>query len=423
VTNILASLSFWWFGQPGYLERPAYGIPFFVLPFIVSFPVSVIGYLIIERLHRAETRAHQNEAKFRDLAEGSVQGICIQRKFVPLYCNRAFAEIFGFESVEEAMSFGPMDKLIPEPVRPNVVGRSMNVGPGFTREAVHPALRKDGSEIWVESYMQPVIWDGEPAVQLTVLDVSERRQVERMKNEFVSTVSHELRTPLTSIKGALSLLEGGMVGHVSDRAREIVGIAANNSDRLIRLINDILDIERIEEGRISQRADPVRAVPLVRLAIEQATGLAHGEGISLALADSSVDGTVLGDRDQLLQVFGNLIANAIKFSPRNGEVTLRIEPEDDRIRFSVTDNGPGVPVEFRERVFERFTQADSSTSRKYGGTGLGLNICKSIVERHGGAIGFDSEPDVETTFYFEIPRADAKSAETGKAGDKRLAAE
>ncbi len=372
---------------------------------MVSFPVSVLGYLIIERLHRAEIRAHENEAKFRDLAEGSVQGICIQRQFVPLYCNRAFAEIFGFDSVQEAIDFGAMDKLIPAPVRPTVVGRAMHSRPGFTREAVHPALRKDGTEIWVESYMQRVMWDGEPAVQLTVLDVSERRQVERMKNEFVSTVSHELRTPLTSIKGALGLLEGGMVGHVSDRAREIIGIAASNSDRLIRLINDILDIERIEEGRISQRSEPVRAVPLVRLAIEQATGLAHTEGISLALADSSVDATIQGDRDQLLQVLGNLISNAVKFSPRNGEVTLSIDLSEESVRFSVSDNGPGVPEPFRERIFERFSQADSSTSRKHGGTGLGLNICKLIVERHGGAIGFETRPDVETTFYFDIPRA------------------
>jgi PAS domain S-box-containing protein len=404
MTNAMVALSFWWFEQPWYIDRPAYGIQFFLLPFLVSLPVSLLGFLMIQRLRRAEAEAVDSEAKFRNLAEGSVQGICIQRQFEPLYCNKAFADIFGFDSVEDALSYGPMHTMIPEPVRPAVVSRRMREQPGFTREAVHPALRKDGSEIWVESYIQRVMWGGEEAVQITVLDVSERRQVERMKNEFVSTVSHELRTPLTSIKGALALLESGMVGHVSDRAKEIVGIAANNSDRLIRLINDILDIERIEAGRISLRAEKLDAVSLSRLAIDQAIGIAHTEGVSLVLAGSRVAASVRGDRDQLLQVFSNLISNAIKFAPQGGEVVLRVEPRGDVARFSVTDNGPGVPDEFRARIFERFTQADSSTSRRHGGTGLGLNICKLIVERHDGRIGFESEPDVETTFWFDIPR-------------------
>ncbi len=164
--------------------------------------------------------------------------------------------------------------LLPEASRSAALERFREIRQtGRAREATHSALRKDGTEIWVESYVQRVKWHGEDAVQLTVLDVSERRQIDRMKNEFVSTVSHELRTPLTSIKGALGLLDSGMVGHISDRAREIVAIASDNSDRLIRLINDILDIERIEAGRISLRPEAINATSLVRLAVDQAAGL------------------------------------------------------------------------------------------------------------------------------------------------------
>ncbi|MDA0368694.1 MAG: ATP-binding protein [Proteobacteria bacterium] len=403
-TNIIASLVFWVFNLPGYSARPAYGAFLFIVPFVVALPVSYVVFVALDRARRAEARAIENEAKFRDLAEGSVQGLCIQRNFNALYCNRAFAEIFGFDSVADALAFGSMLPLLPQASRSAALERSREIRQtGRARDATHSALRKDGTEIWVESYVQPVKWDGEDAVQLTVLDVSERRQIDRMKNEFVSTVSHELRTPLTSIKGALGLLDSGMVGHISDRAREIVAIASDNSDRLIRLINDILDIERIEAGRISLRPEAINATSLVRLSVDQATGLAHSEGVSLSLADADLDITATGDRDQLLQVLGNLIANAVKFSPRGGDVILRVAQRDEAVRFSVTDRGPGVPEAFKPHIFGKFTQADGSTARKFGGTGLGLHICKLIVERHEGRIGFESTPGGDTTFYFEIP--------------------
>jgi len=417
-TNIIASLGMWAFGLPGYSVRPGFGMSLFIIPFVVALPVSYVVFVALDRARRAEARAIENEAKFKDLAEGSVQGICIQRNFEPLYCNRAFAEIFGFDSVADAVGSGSMGALLPETARSAALERARESRAlGQARQTIHPAFRKDGSEIWVETYIQHVKWDGVDAVQLTVLDVSERRQVDRMKNEFVSTVSHELRTPLTSIKGALGLLESGMVGHISDRAREIVAIAANNSDRLIRLINDILSIEKIEAGRISLNREMINATSLVRLAVDQSIGMAHNEGVSLVLLDAHIDIAAEGDMDQLLQVLANLISNAIKFSQRDDEVTLRVAPLGEMVRISVTDRGPGVPEEFKPHLFEKFTQADASTSRKHGGTGLGLHICKLIVERHNGRIGFDSMPGGGTTFYFEIPRAESAQ------GLKRLAAE
>ncbi|MEQ8248220.1 MAG: ATP-binding protein [Alphaproteobacteria bacterium] len=418
VLNAVALLSFWVFDLPGYRERPANGVFLAIIPLVVAVPIWLAVFAALDRARRAELRARDNEAKFRDLAEGSVQGICIQRNFEPLYCNRAFADIFGFGSVAEALESGTMSWMLPEAARTAALERSKESRQlGRAREAIHPAFRKDGSEVWVESHIQHVIWDGVEAVQLTVLDVSERRQIERMKNEFVSTVSHELRTPLTSIKGALGLLESGMVGHISERAQEIVTIAANNSDRLIRLINDILDIERIEAGRSSLRRESVDLISLVRLAVDQSIGLAHGEGVSLSVLDTHTPVHAEGDRDQLLQVLVNLLANAIKFSPRGTDVVVRVVSAETSVRVSVTDRGPGISEEFRPHLFEKFSQADASTARKHGGTGLGLHICKLIVDRHRGTIGYQPAPGGGSIFYFDIPKTIAATS------PKRLAAE
>ncbi len=417
-TNIAVVIVMWAQGLPGYAERPAHGALLFLVPFFVALPVALIVFSALDRARRAEARALENEAKFRDLAEGSVQGICIQRDFEPLYCNQAFAEIFGFKSAVEAVESGTMNWMLPANARDAALKRSKESrAVGRARAAVHPAFRKDGTEVWVESHIQHVMWDGLAAVQLTVLDVSERRQIERMKNEFVSTVSHELRTPLTSIKGALGLLESGMVGHISERAQEIVAIAANNSDRLIRLINDILDIERIEFGRAALRKEAVDLTALVRLAVDQSIGLALSEGVSLSVLDAHRTVYADADRDQLLQVLVNLLANAIKFSPPGEEVVLQVTSEGDAVRVTVTDCGPGISEAFRPHLFEKFSQADASTARKHGGTGLGLHICKLIVDRHRGVIGQEPAPGQGSTFFFEIPRG--RTA----ADAKRLAAE
>ena len=249
--NFLATIGFFVLDQPTYSERPFGGVLIFVVPFAVGVPISLLFIGALNRARMAEISARDNEAKFRDLAEGSVQGICIQQNFVPFCCNQAFATMFGFSSAEEAIAFGSMATLMPAPTRDAAIARSHEVRePGKSRTVVHPALKVDGTEIWVETHIRHVIWDGKDALQLTALDVSERRKVDEMKNDFISTVSHELRTPLTSIKGALGLLESGMMGDLPEQVRDVVKIAATNSDRLVRLINDILDIERIEAGEI-----------------------------------------------------------------------------------------------------------------------------------------------------------------------------
>ncbi len=238
-----------------------------------------------------------------------------------------------------------------------------------------------------------------------------------MKNEFISTVRHELRTPLTSIKGALDLLESGMIGDLPASARDVVKIAATNSDRLVRLINDILDIERIEAGEMKFDPEALNIISLMRQAVDQAIGFAHSEGVRLLVRDANLEVEVMGDRDQLLQVLGNLISNAIKFSPRGSEVRLAADPRGDTVRVLVVDQGPGVPPDFRPHLFDRFSQADASTARKHKGTGLGLHLSKLIIDRHGGRIAFVPTKGGGATFCFELP------APVAAVKQSRLAAE
>jgi CheY-like chemotaxis protein len=234
-------------------------------------------------------------------------------------------------------------------------------------------------------------------------DVTERKMVERMKSEFVSTVSHELRTPLTSIRGSLGLVAGGVAGELPPQVQRLIGIALSNSDRLVRLINDILDIEKIESGRMDFRKQPADLVGIVRQALEANQAFAAQHNVALELLEAPAHAEVLGDSDRLIQVMTNLLSNAAKFSPPGGRVTVRITPDGQSIHVSVADQGPGIPDEFRSRIFRKFAQADSSDTRQKGGTGLGLSIAKAIVEMHGGRIGFETEAGRGTTFWFEIP--------------------
>lgn len=245
---------------------------------------------------------------------------------------------------------------------------------------------------------------GDAEALVLVRDITERKKVERLKNEFVSTVSHELRTPLTSIRGSLGLLKGGVGGALPAEAANLVEIAFHNSERLVRLINDILDIEKIESGKLQFERQPIDLGQLVANAIEANEGFAAEFGVRLTLGARLDAAMVLGDPDRLMQVMANLLSNAAKFSPRGGEVRVDLTRRRDGFRVAVRDHGPGIPPAFRHRVFERFAQADSSDRRQTGGTGLGLSISKAIIERHGGAIGFDTS-EAGSTFWFELPDA------------------
>jgi len=228
---------------------------------------------------------------------------------------------------------------------------------------------------------------------------------EHIKDEFVAMVSHELRTPLTSIAASLGLLVADPADKMSAAAKRLLRIAHSNSQRLVRLINDILDIEKIESGKIEFHMRRLDVRRLVEQAIESNRSFADQHEVNVRLDHKAKQGFVQADVDRLTQVVTNLLSNAVKYSPRAGEVLVTIENVDATVRISVRDHGSGIPEKFRSRIFEKFAQADSSDVRQKGGTGLGLNIVKQIVLKLGGKVGFDDAPDGGTIFYVDLPLA------------------
>ena len=265
------------------------------------------------------------------------------------------------------------------------------------------ARRQDGSTFLADVTVSPVpLADGHR--YLAVLrDVTERKQVERMKTEFVSTVSHELRTPLTSIAGSLGLLSAGAAGRLPERASRLVDIAYNNCQRLVRLINDILDIEKIESGQMRFDNRPVDLVAATQSCVQANNGFAETHRVTIEFAPSAGDATVIADPDRLAQIVTNLLSNAIKFSPVGGVVDVRVDPLDRRYRLSIADRGPGIPDEFRDRIFAKFAQADSSDTRTKGGTGLGLSIVRELAVRMGGSVTFEDRDGGGTVFSIDLP--------------------
>ncbi len=230
----------------------------------------------------------------------------------------------------------------------------------------------------------------------------EARAADRVKSEFLATMSHELRTPMASVLGALGLVEGGAAGRLAEKAQSLIEITFRNCKRLVRLLNDVLDIEKMESGSSNFETSLLKLGPLARDAIETIAQYSAEHHVEVRLVEDVDFVEVLGDGDRLIKVLTNLLSNAIKFSPRGGVVEVRISRSDHSVRLSVKDCGPGIPEGFRDQVFERFTQADRADSRR-GGTGLGLSISEMIIDRHDGKIAFDTEVGKGTTFYFDLP--------------------
>jgi PAS domain S-box-containing protein len=274
----------------------------------------------------------------------------------------------------------------------------------LTFETVHQ--HKDGQRLPVEIFLQYMAPEGEPARFVAIVrDISERKRIDRMKNEFISTVSHELRTPLTAISGALGLVVGGAAGTLPEKIGEMLGIAHKNSQRLGILINDLLDMERLVAGKMRFVMQEHALHPLLEQSIRDNQAYADHYSVRLVL-DSVDEGVrVEVDADRLHQALTNLLSNAAKFSPEGGEVLVSVATDEEHVRVSVTDRGPGIPQEFRERIFHKFSQADASDSRQKGGSGLGLTITRELVNRMGGTVGFDSVPGEGAVFHIELPLA------------------
>jgi signal transduction histidine kinase len=234
-------------------------------------------------------------------------------------------------------------------------------------------------------------------------DITERSALERMKAEFISVVSHELRTPITCIQGALNLLSEGIVPVDSSRGHEVLSIAADGADRLGNIVNDILDLERLESGRITLMIVPCQAADLMVQASELMKVLADRAEVTLNIMPQPFG--LLGDGDRLIQVMTNLLSNAIKFSPKGSTIGFGVAQDSAQeiLQFWLQDEGRGIPPEQLERIFERFHQVNASDARQKGGTGLGLPICRSIIQQHGGTIWAESKLGQGSRFCFTVP--------------------
>jgi signal transduction histidine kinase len=229
-------------------------------------------------------------------------------------------------------------------------------------------------------------------------------ELETFKRELVSIVSHELRTPLLSISSALELFSTGMMGELTEKGKNRLSYAQGEADRLIRLINDLLDIEKMEAGKFVLDFTEVSIVEMVESSVSAAAQLAEAKQVTIETEIADTNGTIFADRDRLCQVFINLLSNAIKYSPEKAKIIVSAEKINDaQIKFSIIDQGRGIPEELRQKIFDRFVQVEKSDATERGGTGLGLAICKAIVEQHGGEIGVDSQIGAGSTFWFMMP--------------------
>lgn len=260
------------------------------------------------------------------------------------------------------------------------------------------SLSIDDSEVWFAASISPLLNE---SVIWVARDITERRAIETMKNEFISIVSHELRTPLTAIRGSLGLLSTGALNNNPKRMQRLIEIASIDTERLVRLVNDILDLERLESGKVTLVKEFCDVATLIEQSVEAIRLLAEKDRITLSI--SPISAHVWAAPDSIIQVLANLLSNAIKFSSANSTISIFAERQDDCVLFKVKDQGRGIPSDKLELIFRRFQQVDASDSRSKGGTGLGLAICQSIVEQHGGTIWVESVLGSGSIFYFTLP--------------------
>jgi PAS domain S-box-containing protein len=353
--------------------------------------------------HPASARAraaYERAEIFRRIAHAATAGIVIIVDGRIIEANDAFGELFGYEAAD-VIGRTPLDLVVPE--SQGVVAMELAGTAEAERTYEARGRRRDGSTFDIEVTAKRIQYEGRPARGVVIRDISERKAMDRQKDEFVSMVSHELRTPLTSIRGSLGLMSGGAAGVLPAQALELVRVALQNTERLVRLVNDILDFEKIGSGALDLTITDVNPAEVVETVVTELRAVALQNEIAIA-THIERHAPMAADRDRIIQVLTNLISNALKFSPAGTTVTVTADyGTAGAVRFTVADQGAGIPDEQRTRLFTPFVQLPSTTGRRYEGTGLGLAISRSIVERHGGRIGVDSAPGGGSTFWFELP--------------------
>jgi PAS domain S-box-containing protein len=352
---------------------------------------------------RTEQALRDSQSRVSAVLEAIPDGVVtFDRLGVILTFNPAAEAIFRCIA---AKTLGrPVVDLVPEL---GALLRDNGTEPGAVQRLTIDAYRLDGEAFPLEATCR-VLQDARRRLHICVLrDLGEQRRIERMKQNFVSVVSHELRTPLTSIRGALALLADGSSGALPEPAQRLVVMASRNCERLVELVNDILDLDKMQTGQLVMQPQTIDLVKLLRDHLRSTLGFARLYQVQLTMPRQSAAVWVNVDPRRMAQVMGNLVSNAIKFSPAGSAVEVHLSRADTTCTISVIDKGPGIPLEFRPRVFEKFAQADASDKRSHGGSGLGLPITRELVERMHGRIAFECPPQGGTVFSVTLPLAPA----------------
>ena len=355
-------------------------------------------------------RSQRHDLLITDLQMPRLEGLPLLKLVKAVEPDVAVIILTGHATLEtavEALRLGAYDYLLKPIEDMEAFGRLV------ARALKHHALVNENKRLLDELRQANSRLGAEVAERTRELQAAYEslRSLDKLKNDFVSVVSHELRTPLTSMRGSLGLLQGGVVGELSEEAQGLVGIAMQNCERLVRLVTDLLDLEKITAGHGAFRIALLDWPAVVRQAIDSSRGFVQSYGVDFEL-EAPAALRVRGDEDRLIQVLSNLLFNAAKFSPRGSVVTVSTRLlADSWVRTSVRDRGPGIPEHFRERIFQRFAQADMGEDRPAEGSGLGLAISREIVEHLGGRIGFDAAQGAGTVFWFDLPGASESSTQ------------
>ncbi|HEY9712983.1 MAG TPA: PAS domain-containing sensor histidine kinase, partial [Chroococcales cyanobacterium] len=354
----------------------------------------------------------QNEDLLRSLAENVNAAFVINHadQAGALYVNSSVEEIYGVSKEQILKNRFSFFRLVHKDDRQALRHFMLDATPeeqaaGLEFRVVH----RDGSLHWIWGRLFPKIGSKDHVVYGISQDVTARKETEQRVKEFYSIISHELRTPLTSIHASFRLMESGLAGPLPPKAARVSEIGRKETDRLVRLVNNLLDVHKLEEGMLRVTLAPVKAQNLVELSLAAMKGMAQDAGVSI---NSIVDwnGTIMCDQDRMIQVLTNLLSNAIKHSDSQGDITLKVATKGQSLRFEVIDHGPGIAKELLPLLFHKFLQVETSDARGKRGSGLGLVVAKAIVEQHGGKVGVDSDLGRGSTFWVELPmRSESKS--------------